>query len=147
MTHSAAGWCRAGLGGSGRESPAELDSGYGRRGCFMAVAPRLAGGCLWEASSPAFALSAFWAFSLQSVSLPSWSIRNMQRSRRSTRGPKSTHTHRTLHIVIMRAISPWRRGCPHRGPRFSSGGAWRRLNVAQPLPALWSPSSSSPKMC
>lgn len=45
MTHSAAGWCRARLGGAGRESRAELDSGYGRRGCFMAVALRLAGGC------------------------------------------------------------------------------------------------------
>lgn len=45
VTHSAAGWCRARLGGAGRESRAELDSGYGRRGCFMAVVLRLAGGC------------------------------------------------------------------------------------------------------
>lgn len=56
--HSAAGWCRAGLGGAGWESHAELDSGYGRRGCFMAVVVRLAGGCLREASSLAFLLPA-----------------------------------------------------------------------------------------
>lgn len=80
VTHSAAGWCSVGLGDAGRESRAELDSGYGKRGCFMAVVLRLAGSCVWEASSPAFLLPAFQAFSLQSVSLPSWSIRNIQRS-------------------------------------------------------------------
>lgn len=79
----------------GRESRAELDSGYGRRGCFMAVSARLAGGCLWENIIASLFITCILAFSLQSVPLPSWSIRNTQRSCRSTRGPKSTHTHHT----------------------------------------------------
>lgn len=95
VMHSAAEWCRAWLGGAGRESRAELDSGYGRRGCFMAVSARLAGGCLWENIIASLFITCILAFSLQSVPLPSWSIRNTQRSCRSTRGPKSTHTHHT----------------------------------------------------
>lgn len=113
------------------ESRAELDLGYGRRGCFMAVAVRLAGGCLWEALSLVFFITCILGvFSAEHVSFSLASQKYAETTQKHQRTQINTYLLHTYTCVTMRATSHVPQG-PHRGPGFSSGRTGRRLNAGQ----------------